>query len=89
MILQFAKLPPPIGGVTIHVRRLFSSASKKKNVKMELLDYSNERNLKTILTKVIKSKIIHIHLSNKKLRVFITFLFKLIFKKSVITFHGK
>ncbi|WP_196889211.1 hypothetical protein [Aureivirga sp. CE67] len=87
MILQFSKLPPPIGGVTIHVSRLIHRANKE--YKIDVLDYSKEKNMFSILRKVFSARIIHIHLSNKKLRLIFTILFKLFFKKVIITFHGK
>ena len=89
MILQFSKLPPPIGGVTIHVSRLIFKSLSLKNMKIESLDYSNEKNIFKWTQKILSSKIIHIHLSNKRLRLLFTLLFKILFKKVIITFHGK
>lgn len=89
MILQFSKLPPPIGGVTIHVSRLIFKSLSLKNMKIEALDYSNEKNIFKWIQKIISSKIIHIHLSNKKLRFVFVLLFKFFSKKVIITFHGK
>ena len=88
-LLQFAKLPPPIGGVSIHVGRLISRAKRRQDIDIEVLDYSREKNMFLFLNKILLSKIIHIHLTNKKYRLFFTFLFKLMLKKVIITFHGK
>ena len=88
-ILQFAKLPPPIGGVSIHVSRLISQTKVNQEFNMKVLDYSKEKKIFSIINKIFTSKIIHVHLSNKKLRFFFAFLFKLMFKKVIITFHGK
>ncbi len=89
MVLQFSKLPPPIGGVTIHVSRLLFQSKKEQNLNLEVLDYSKERNLVSIFKKIFYAKIIHIHLSNKKLRFIFAFLFRILFKNVVITYHGK
>ena len=89
MILQFAKIPPPIGGVTIHVKRLVDSLQKESDIKVNVLDYSKEKNPFKILNMIFSSKIIHIHVSNKKIRVLFLSLFKICFKKVIITYHGK
>ncbi|MEO8109972.1 MAG: hypothetical protein ABI594_08075 [Ginsengibacter sp.] len=89
MILQFAKIPPPIGGISIHVKRLLDSLEKEPRIKAEVLDYSKEKNLFDILRKIFNSKIIHIHLSKKKHRLFMVCLFKVLFKKVIVTYHGK
>lgn len=88
MILQFAKIPPPIGGVTIHVSRLLSSLHKV-NFEAEILDYSKEKNLKSIFKKIFRAKIVHLHLSNKAHRLFFIFVFRILFKKVIVTYHGK
>ena len=73
-ILQFAKLPPPIGGVSIHVSRLISQTKVNQEFNMKVLDYSKEKKIFSIINKIFTSKIIHVHLSNKKLRFFFAFL---------------
>ena len=89
MILQFAKSPPPIGGITIHIKRLVAGLKDKESIDVEILDYSRERNFKVIFIKIFRAKVIHIHLSRESLRFFFVILFKLLFKKVIITFHGK
>tara|TARA_R110002033_G_scaffold69140_5_gene120543 strand:+ start:1835 stop:2782 length:948 start_codon:yes stop_codon:yes gene_type:complete len=86
IILQFAKLPPPIGGVTIHVQRLLS---KLTAFDTEVLDYSKTKNPLIIFRKIKKSKIVHIHLSNKKVRYALVILLKIFRKTCIVTFHGK
>lgn len=89
MILLFAKTPPPIGGVSIHVNRLLTSLKKNSELNVQILDYSKEKNISKWIQKIFSSKIIHIHLSNKRVRLLFTLLFKLFLKKVIITFHGK
>jgi hypothetical protein len=90
MILQFAKIPPPIGGITIHVKRLVDSINKLQSEKLvDILDYARERKLKIIFLKIYKAKIVHIHLSRQSHRLFFIIFFKFLLKKVVVTFHGK
>ena len=89
MILQISKLPPPIGGVTIHVKRLIEKLQNLDEFEVQLLDYSRVKNPYLIIKKIINAKVIHIHLSNKKLRLFIVIILRLFLKKTLITFHGK
>ena len=89
MILQFAKIPPPIGGITIHVKRLISAIKNVDEINVDLLDYSKERNIKEILKKIYRSKLVHVHLSRQSHRLFFIIFFKLLCKKVIVTFHGK
>lgn len=88
MILQFAKLPPPIGGVSVHTKRLLESL-KNKNIEVSILDYSKERSVIEYFNRINKCNIIHIHLSRKFVRFIFVLFFKLLKKKIIITFHGK
>ena len=64
-VVQFGKLPPPIGGVTIHISRLLFQANKETKFKTDILDYSKEKNIFYICKKILFTELIHIHLSNK------------------------
>jgi hypothetical protein len=88
MILQFGKIPPPIGGISIHIKRLLSEF-ENSTLKMELLDYSKERNVFSIIKKVWRNKIVHLHLSRKRHRLVFILLFRGLLKKVVVTFHGE
>ncbi|RAJ07126.1 hypothetical protein [Arenibacter echinorum] len=88
MILQIAKLPPPIGGVTIHVKRLLASLKTVDNMEVGILDYSKERNVLGIIQKIINAKIVHLHVTKKMLRLLLVLFFRLLNKKVIITFHG-
>jgi hypothetical protein len=89
LILQFSKLPPPIGGVTIHVSRLIYKLKLINNCNIDAFDYSKERNLIVIFKKIAPAKIIHLHLSSKFWRFVFIVIFKLLSKKIITTFHGK
>lgn len=88
MILQFGKLPPPIGGISIHLERLMD-ALRRDGMKVEILDYSRENRLDSILAKLNGARIVHIHISRKGIRLLFVILFKLLFKKVIITIHGE
>jgi hypothetical protein len=89
MILQFAKLPPPIGGITIHVKRLVLGIKQEADINVEVLDYSREKNIKIIFKKIFKAKVIHVHLSRQSHRLLFIIIFKFLLKKVIVTFHGK
>ncbi|MCK0137246.1 hypothetical protein [Arenibacter sp. S6351L] len=88
MILQIAKLPPPIGGVTTHVKRLLASLKAVENIEFAILDYSKERNVLVIIHKIANAKVVHLHVTKKVLRLFLVLFFRLLSKKVLITFHG-
>lgn len=83
-ILIIGKVPPPIGGVTIHVQRLIASLSQ-----IEFKFYNlSEFNPVLFLKEFQKSKIIHLHSSNVYLRFFLSVLILFSNKKLIITYHG-
>lgn len=84
-ILIIGKIPPPIGGVTIHIKR-FIEHLKKDNLNYILLDYSKKNNLLKLFRNY---DLAHIHVSNKKLRFFLLLILMFLRKKTVVTFHGK
>lgn len=88
MVLQFGKIPPPIGGISIHVQRLLKEF-ENDSINLELLDYSKNKNILEIIGMIWRCNIVHIHLSRKLHRLLFIFFFRLLFKKVVVTFHGK
>ena len=88
-ILQFAVLPPPIGGVTMHVQRLTKRLENEDNIKTKIFDYSKNKNVIQLIKDIFWADIIHIHLSNKKIRKKLISLLNFLNKKSLVTFHGK
>jgi hypothetical protein len=87
MILHFAKQPPPIGGVTIHVQRLNQKLIDNGYVS-QVFDYSKKITIKT-LSKIFSSHIVHLHVSNKLFRLILVIFFRTIGKRIIVTFHGK
>ena len=89
MILMISKLPPPIGGVTVHVKRLVQKLKERDDFQADVLDYSRLKNPLKFIIKISNAKLIHIHLSNKLFRFLLVLLLRLVNKKIVVTFHGK
>lgn len=89
MILMISKLPPPIGGVTVHVKRLVQKLKERDDFQVDVLDYSRLKNPLKFIIKISNAKLIHIHLSNKLFRFLLVLLLRLVNKKIVVTFHGK
>lgn len=88
-ILQFAVLPPPIGGVSVHVQRLIDRCSTDDTIYCDIYDYSRDKNPINFFWKLYCADLIHIHLSNKTLRKHLVRLLKFFGKKSITTFHGQ
>lgn len=85
-LLIIGSVPPPIGGVSIHVERLVENL-KKINFDFEFIDLKREK--KTVLfSKVFQSKLIHLHTSSTYFRFLLVLLCFFIRKKIIFTFHG-
>jgi glycosyltransferase involved in cell wall biosynthesis len=85
-ILIIGSIPPPIGGVTIHVDRLIKSL-KKADYAFDFISF-NENTLYRILKSIFKYKTIHLHTSNVYLRFIVSLTGFLTLKKIIITYHG-
>jgi len=85
-ILIIGKIPPPIGGVSIHIERLLYC------LKQDGLPYDcvslKLNSFRTFISKYRKSKIVHLHISNVYLRTFLTMLSYATNKKHINTYHG-
>ncbi|MGG7035410.1 MAG: glycosyltransferase [Flavobacterium sp.] len=89
LILNIGVLPLPLGGVTIHLKRLmYELRSNELNKYSIFYDYKKE-SLIIGIKKFLRSDIVHIHFSNKYLRLFVILLSRALRKKCIITFHGK
>jgi glycosyltransferase involved in cell wall biosynthesis len=86
-LLIIGKIPPPIGGVTIHVQRLLNSLSNNF-IDYCFYDYRKESYING-LKKIFIAEIVHLHFSNKNVRLFFVLLLKCLHKRIIITFHGK
>ncbi len=84
-VLIIGKVPPPIGGFTIHVQRLLQSFYKD-----DILIFYNLANYSiwSLFKSFWSYKIIHLHTSNPALRFYLAFSSVIFKKKLIITFHG-
>lgn len=85
-LLVIGKTPPPVGGVTIHVSRLLSEL-RARNFRHGFILLS-ARALIIFPFVVCKHGIVHIHSSNPFVRLYLIVFSKLLFVKTVVTFHG-
>ena len=67
-VLQFCIMPPPVGGVTIHVSRLSARLKEEAVIENRIFDYSRNKNLMGLFRSIMWADFVHIHLSNKKVR---------------------
>ncbi len=101
-ILLIGAYPPPYGGISVHIKRLYGLLKNKYNIK--ILDFSknnieknnnpNIYNFKYIYNKFLlifnDSNIVHIHISSKQilLGLLLSQYYRLCGKKTIITYHS-
>lgn len=85
-LLIIGKIPPPIGGVTIHVQRLLENLDKI-NYPYIFINL-NFLNIPIITKQIIFSSKIHLHSSNTFFKLLITIICFFLNKKLIITNHG-
>jgi len=86
-ILILGILPPPIGGITIHLSRLLQ-VLRDKSICYDFFDYKKD-SLLNGLKKIITCTTIHINFCDVKWLFIATLFFRILNKKVIITFHGK
>ena len=79
-------IPPPLGGVTIHVKRLMHYCEKNK-IPFKFVDFKKSSPLKIILVLFEATKI-HLHTSNVMVRLYFSIFCAVFKKKLIITYHG-
>lgn len=85
-LLIIGKIPPPIGGVTIHVNRLINHL-KYEQINFQFLDLSKFKAFEFV--KAIKDcKVIHCHSNNRHFLLFCALYTKFFKSKLIITIHG-
>ena len=85
-LLIIGKMPPPIGGVSIHVQRL-TQRMRQMAFDFDFCDYGEVSILK-VLFKIATHDTIHIHFSNPTAQVAMAVLCRLAGKRLMITYHG-
>lgn len=84
--LVLGTIPPPIGGVTVHVKRLLTHLEKHA-ISYQFIDI-NKNSKTTIVKACLKYKFIHLHSSNVYLRFLIALLCFVFSKCLISTYHG-
>ncbi|SEJ43873.1 Glycosyltransferase involved in cell wall bisynthesis [Dyadobacter sp. SG02] len=85
-LLIIGKMPPPIGGVSMHVKRLTESL-RRKEFGFGFCD-TGTTSVYRILIKIIEYNTIHIHVSNPAVQLATAIFCRLAGKKLIITYHG-
>lgn len=85
-LLILGKTPPPIGGVTIHVKRL-TDFLHNLNYPSKFI-FLDTKNIINIINNLFRCKCVHLHTSNVFLQFILSLLSKLFGIKSIITYHG-
>lgn len=93
--LLIGSIPPPIGGISMHVIRFFESYNISEAEltvfdirKLKIFKKDRKLGLVSFFPEFFTSHIIHTHLSNNLLNCAIALLSKLFFKKVVYTHHN-
>ncbi|GGC13123.1 glycosyltransferase [Dyadobacter sediminis] len=85
-ILILGRIPPPNGGVTVHVSRLLDALEQREPDYFEFIDF-RKKPFKAFL-QLLRYQVVHLHSSSPYLQVVVAFVCKLLGKKAMITFHG-
>lgn len=85
-LLIIGKLPLPIGGVTIHVKRLLDLL-RNEHISFSFYDLSKFTFL-TFCKQIKKHDVVHLHSSSPFLHILFCLMCKWYMKESIITFHG-
>jgi len=85
-VLIVGKIPPPAGGVGVHVLRLL--ATLKANGREA--DFFDMRKVAwwRLPAYIFRCRIVHLHMSNSFVRLFVILLTRIMFRKVLFTFHG-
>lgn len=86
-ILIIGKIPPPIGGVTIHVQRLLQQLPIEGFTHFHFLDL-NSASFREIITGILRHSVIHLHTSNPYFQLILALFSRLTGKTLLLTFHG-
>lgn len=85
-LLIIGRMPPPIGGVSMHVKRL-TQGLRQAGFDFDFCD-PGQTSVPKILFKITKHNTIHIHISNPAAQVALAMFCWLTRKKLIITYHG-
>ncbi|MCF2496202.1 glycosyltransferase [Dyadobacter chenhuakuii] len=86
-VLIIGRLPPPIGGVTMHVSRLIEHLPRNGFDRFTFCDFKTDKWV-NIIRKIIRHRTIHLHASNPYFQLLFAMLCVLIRKRLLLTYHG-
>ena len=86
-VLIIGRIPPPIGGVTMHVTRLIESLTANGFAHFTFCNLSTDR-LYRMIRKIMNHRIIHLHASNPFFQLLFAIFCLLSRKKLLLTYHG-
>lgn len=89
-------IPPPIGGISVHMNRFLESFSKPSEIELAIFDIRKikifKKNCKSgffsLFPEFFHSKIIHTHISNKLINLILAIISKIFLKKVIYTHHS-
>ena len=85
-LLIIGKMPPPVGGVTEHLRRL-TLGLRRTGFEFDFCD-TGKKPVPKIIFDILTHPVIHIHFSNPAAQVAFAVFCRLTFKELIITYHG-
>lgn len=86
-ILIVGKIPPPVGGVTVHVKRLIESLDRANSINHSFVNLSH-KNIFKLIKQIYQNKAIHLHTSNSIVRLCIVITALFLRKIVIFTLHG-
>jgi glycosyltransferase involved in cell wall biosynthesis len=94
-VLLIGTIPPPIGGVSMHLQRFFDKYAKDDEYYIDVLDLKKKESLRDkkklsfikLFLFIVSFQVIHLHVSNN-LKIMVAILSKLLGKKVVYTHHN-
>ncbi|GGN10551.1 hypothetical protein GCM10010967_53020 [Dyadobacter beijingensis] len=86
-VLIIGKIPPPIGGVTVHIARLVYHL-RDRGCDFRFCDLQKDSFVR-IIFQIATHRIIHVHFSSPSVQLLFAICCRLIGKKLIITYHGK
>ena len=86
-VLILGKIPPPVGGVSVHVSRLVKTLVSSGFSNFHFCDFGRE-SIYMLLVKISRFKVIHLHTSSPYFQLIMAGHCYLTRKKLIITYHG-
>ncbi|MCF2490269.1 hypothetical protein [Dyadobacter sp. CY347] len=86
-VLIIGPVPPPIGGVTVHVSRLIERLPAKGFDRFTFCNLKKGKWL-NIMREIARHRIIHLHASNPYFQMLFAMFCILVRKKLILTYHG-